>query len=135
MSQFYGRLEKCVPSAGKTHVHKIPLFLGGGILGFGGGGGGRFYFYGRADFSEKVTQKLLSLFFSLPFGISLLFSLQGPRLVVAWAIRNAIRANRSRESFAIKTPIFIARIGRFARIARIIRFARITRFARIVRSR
>ena len=24
----------------KTHVHKIPRFRGGGILGFGGGGGG-----------------------------------------------------------------------------------------------
>ena len=30
------------------------LVLGGGYFGFGGGGGGecRFYFYGRADFSE-----------------------------------------------------------------------------------
>ena len=28
------------------------LVLGGGILGFGGGGECRFYFYGRADFSE-----------------------------------------------------------------------------------
>ena len=54
MHQFYGRLEKCVLSAGKTHVHKIPRFFlggGGGYFGFGGGGG-RFYFYGRADFSE-----------------------------------------------------------------------------------
>ena len=30
LRQFYGRLEKCVLSAGKTHVHKIPPFLGGG---------------------------------------------------------------------------------------------------------
>ena len=41
MRQFYGRLEKCALSAGKAHVHKIPRFRGGGILGFflGGGGG------------------------------------------------------------------------------------------------
>ena len=31
---------------------KFLVFLGGGILGFGGRGGEcRFYFYGRADFS------------------------------------------------------------------------------------
>ena len=36
----------------KTHVHKIPRFRGGGILGLGGGGECRFYFYGRADFSD-----------------------------------------------------------------------------------
>ena len=46
----YGRLEKCVLSAGKTHVRKIPPFRGGGGL---GGGECRFYFYGREDFSEK----------------------------------------------------------------------------------
>ena len=38
MHKFYGRLEKCALSARKTHVHKIPRFRGGGILGFGGGG-------------------------------------------------------------------------------------------------
>ena len=32
----YGRLEKCVPSAGKTHVHKIPRFR---VFSFWGGGG------------------------------------------------------------------------------------------------
>ena len=38
----------------KTSVHKISRFGGGGgILGFGGGGECRFYFYGRADFSES----------------------------------------------------------------------------------
>ena len=31
--------------------------LGGGILGFGGGGECRFYFYGRADFSEKDQKR------------------------------------------------------------------------------
>ena len=43
---------KCVLSAGKSHVHKIPRFGGGGILGLGGGGKCRFYFYGRRDFSD-----------------------------------------------------------------------------------
>ena len=40
------------PCCRKNHVHKIPPFRGGGILGFGGGGKCRFYFYGREDFSE-----------------------------------------------------------------------------------
>ena len=31
---------KCALSAGKTHVHKIPRFRGGGILGLGGEWGG-----------------------------------------------------------------------------------------------
>ena len=36
--QFSGHLERCALSAGKTHVHKIPRFRGGGgILGLGGG--------------------------------------------------------------------------------------------------
>ena len=39
------------PFCRKSHVHKIPRFRGGGILGFGGGKC-RFYFYGREDFSE-----------------------------------------------------------------------------------
>ena len=40
----------------ENHVHKIPPFRGGGILGFGGGGGEcRFYFYGRADFSDLCS--------------------------------------------------------------------------------
>ena len=34
LHQFYGRLEKCVLSAGKTHVHKIPPFRGGGSADF-----------------------------------------------------------------------------------------------------
>ena len=41
---------KCALSAGKTHVHKIRRFRGGGILGLGEC---RFYFYGRADFSDR----------------------------------------------------------------------------------
>ena len=44
----------------KTHVHKIPRFRGGGILGFGGGGETRFYFYGRADFSETSAMSQMS---------------------------------------------------------------------------
>ena len=39
MRQFYGRLEKKRPFCRKNHVHKIPRFRGGGILGFLGGGG------------------------------------------------------------------------------------------------
>ena len=41
----------------KNHVRKTPLFWGG----FGGGGGEcRFYFYGRADFSEIFLESLES---------------------------------------------------------------------------
>ena len=50
MRQFYIHLEKCVLSAGKTVSVKFPVF-GGGF----GGGECRFYFYGRADFSELYT--------------------------------------------------------------------------------
>ena len=56
MRQFHGRLERCVLSARKTHVDKIPRFRGGSILGFflgEGGGKCRFYFYGRADLSKR----------------------------------------------------------------------------------
>ena len=49
----YGRLEKCVLSAGKkTHVHKIPRFRWGGILGFWGGEV-PILFYGREDFDVR----------------------------------------------------------------------------------
>ena len=34
------------------HVHKIPRFTGGGVFWVLGGGKCRFYFYGRADFSD-----------------------------------------------------------------------------------
>ena len=59
LRQFYGRLEKCVLSAGKTNVHKIPRFRGGeGILGFFGGGAGSadFIFVGARIFL-KVLEK------------------------------------------------------------------------------
>ena len=48
--QFYGRLEKCVLSAGKNHVHKIPRFRGGSILGFGGGGVPILFLWARGFF-------------------------------------------------------------------------------------
>ena len=44
---FMDAWKKCVLSPGKTRVHKIPPFRGGV-----GGGECRFYFYGRADFSD-----------------------------------------------------------------------------------
>ena len=50
MRQFYGRLEKCVLSAGKTHVHKIPRFGGGGILGLGGEGVPILFLWARGFF-------------------------------------------------------------------------------------
>ena len=51
-ASIYGRQEKCVLSAGKTHVHRIPRFGGGVYFGFWGGEC-RLYFYGRADFSDQ----------------------------------------------------------------------------------
>ena len=56
-ANFMDAWKKCVLSAGKTHVHKIPRVLGGGgeVFWVSGGGGEeecRFYFYGRADFSD-----------------------------------------------------------------------------------
>ena len=52
MRQFYGRLEKCVLSAGKHMSIKFLVLGGGGILGFGGGGGGSadFIFMGARIF-------------------------------------------------------------------------------------
>ena len=57
--QFYGRLEKCVLSAGKTMSIKF-LVLGEGYFGFGGGKC-RFYFYGREDFSDQNIQTIVPL--------------------------------------------------------------------------
>ena len=43
--------KKCVLSAGKTHVHKISPFRGGGEFGFwGGGGSADFIFMGAGIF-------------------------------------------------------------------------------------
>ena len=64
---FMDAWKKCVLSAGKTHVRKIARFRGGDF-GFGGGGKCRFYFYGRADFSDfkspenrRTTLKMANL--------------------------------------------------------------------------
>ena len=47
----YGHLEKCVRSAGKTCVHKIPRSRGGGgIWVLGGGGSADFIFMGVGIF-------------------------------------------------------------------------------------
>ena len=40
------------------------LLLGGGGLGFGGGGECRFYFYGRADFSDRLDAQSGARFFA-----------------------------------------------------------------------
>ena len=50
MRQFYGRLEKCVLSAGKTHVHKIPRFRGGVFWVLGGGGVPILFLWARGFF-------------------------------------------------------------------------------------
>ena len=52
LRQFYGRLEKCVLSAGKPMSIKF-LLLGGGVFWVSGC---QFYFYGRKDFSEHMTR-------------------------------------------------------------------------------
>ena len=48
-ANFMDTWKKCVLSAGKTHVHKIPPFRGG-ILGFVGGGRADFIFMGAGIF-------------------------------------------------------------------------------------
>ena len=50
---FMDARKKCVLSAGKTHVHKIPRFGGGGYFGFLGGGGADFIFMGARIFLKK----------------------------------------------------------------------------------
>ena len=54
-ADFMDTWKKCVLSAGKTSVHKIPPFWGGGILGFLGRGGG------SADFIFMGARIFLSL--------------------------------------------------------------------------
>ena len=50
-ANFMGTWQKCALSAGKTHVHKIPRFFGGGgYFGFWGGGGADFIFMGARIF-------------------------------------------------------------------------------------
>ena len=55
MRQFYGHLEKCVLSAGKTHVHKIPRFRGGGYFGFGGGSADFIFMGARIFLTKKIV--------------------------------------------------------------------------------
>ena len=52
-ANFMDTWKKCLLSAGKPAVHKIPRFRGGVFWVWGGGGKCRFYFYGRGDFSEN----------------------------------------------------------------------------------
>ena len=52
LRQFCGRLEKCVLSAGKTHVHKVPPFRGGF-----GGGSADFIFMGARIFLILVPEE------------------------------------------------------------------------------
>ena len=51
-ANFMGTWKNCVLSAGKPMSINSLVLGGGGILGFGGGRECRFYFYGRADFSD-----------------------------------------------------------------------------------
>ena len=61
MRQFYGRLEKCVLSAGKTHVHKIPRFFWGVFWVFfsGGGGSADFIFMGARIFLNYFMRVMI----------------------------------------------------------------------------
>ena len=62
-ANFMDTWKKCVRSAGKKPMSIKFLLLGGGIFGFGGRGGEcRFYFYGRADFSDLGIFRLFRVF-------------------------------------------------------------------------
>ena len=52
--------QKCVLAAGKTMSIKFLVLGGGGYFGFGGGQC-RFYFYGRADFSDGSGKMILKM--------------------------------------------------------------------------
>ena len=64
MRQFYGRLEKCVLSAGKAMSMKfLSLYGGGGVFWFffgGGGGGADFIFMGARIFLIKEASDIFS---------------------------------------------------------------------------
>ena len=84
--------KKSVRSAGKNHVHKIPLVLGGGILGLGGGGKCRFYFHGREDFSDFLRGR----FFYTPhpltpentlLGVGGVYKGRAYKIPAAWGLR------------------------------------------------
>ena len=56
-ANFMDAWKKCVRSAGKALVHKIPRFRGGGYFGFwGGGGSADFIFMGAGIFLKKKTR-------------------------------------------------------------------------------
>ena len=90
----------------KTHVHKIPRFLGGfwGVVGMGV----PILFYGREDFltisrpwgdsqRESNMHRIEGRHFASLFAPNFWVGENGgfkQELIVAWAIRNAIRANR-----------------------------------------
>ena len=58
-ANFMDAWKKCVRSAGKTMSIKFLVFRGGVFWVLGGGGGEcRFYFYGRADFSDLRLYKV-----------------------------------------------------------------------------
>ena len=58
MRQFYGRLEKCVLTAGKPMSIKFLVLGGGRYFGFGGGGGADFIFMGARIFPLKTFSAL-----------------------------------------------------------------------------
>ena len=89
-----GASKKCILSAGKTHVHKIPPFRGGGILGFGGEGSADFIFMGARIFLRNASLFKAFLFtFLVPLwpphskqhsdGIPVEFALEGPQKRIA----------------------------------------------------
>ena len=55
MRQFYGHLEKCVLSAGKTMSVKLPFFGGGGL------GSADFIFMGARIFLKSRSKFLISI--------------------------------------------------------------------------
>ena len=69
LRQFYGHLEKCALSAGKTHAHKIPPFWGGVFWVLGGGGGSAdSIFMGAGIFLTHRGLHFLLIFWSLARG-------------------------------------------------------------------
>ena len=56
MRQFYGRLEKCVLSAGKTMSINFSFFLGG-VFGVFGGGSADFIFMGARIFLKLFPDR------------------------------------------------------------------------------
>ena len=69
LRQFMDAWKKCVLSAGKTYVHKIPRFRGGGVFWVGGGGSADFIFMGARIFLKsrcsRVTQNAENLWKNL----------------------------------------------------------------------